>query len=402
MALTETKIRQLKPSTEVFCVNDGDGLYLYINISGKKTWKVRYTDSSGKRPLVKIGMHPEISLKEARTIRDNFQKNKSVEPIAKPKVLTFGDVAESWHAFRQKKYLGEIPRAGMIKTSRNSLDFDILPVLGEKTFSDVTKLDLIQLIRSIEIREAKNTIEKTCTYLKDIYKYAVLHEYCEYNLADNLRSLIAINTVKRNYPHLRDSELSDFGPRLEQAEAFPITKRALRLLAYTGVRSAEVRQAQITQFDLDKKVWRIPPENVKQLRKLALIDPNVPEYLIPLSDQAIEIVKEAEAWSAGEKYLFNSPYKPNQQMGVNVFCQLIRRMGYTNDELSPHGLRATMSTVLNDSGLFKREWIEAQLSHADENKVRGTYNHAEYVEHRSKMMQWWADYLDNKFYSDNN
>lgn len=400
MPLTDTKIRQLKPADEVYSVNDSDGLYLYINTSGHKVWKVRFTNNLGQRKLKKIGNYPAMTIKEARLMRDDIVDQKIVsqsEKVEEPRILTFSDVANDWWNFKRAKAVGDLPRGGAINHSRSALDNDILPLLDNMAFADVKRADLIRIIRAVEVRQAKASVDKICTYLKAIYKYAVLHEYCEYNLADNLKSLVVLNKVKRNYPHLKDNQLGDFASRLKAAKAFPITKKALRLMVYTGVRSAEVKQAQETQFDLEKKIWKIPPEYVKQLRNLALLDPSVPDYIIPLSDQAVEIVKEAIQWSKGEKYLFNSPYKPNQPLSVNIFCQLIRRMGYTNNELSPHGLRSTMSTVLNDSGLFKREWIEAQLSHADENKVRGTYNHAEYIEHRANMMQWWSDYLDEKF-----
>lgn len=133
--------------------------------------------------------------------------------------------------------------------------------------------------------------------------------------------------------------------------------------------------------------------HVKQFRRRVVLGMQVPDYLVPLSDQAVEIVQSAMDWSAGEKYVFASPRQAGQALHFNTLNTLIRRMGYSSEQLSSHGLRSTLSTILNDSGLFQSSWIEAQLSHTDKDQTRGSYNHAEYLNQRQEMMQWWADYL---------
>ncbi|SPJ22194.1 Prophage CP4-57 integrase [Prolinoborus fasciculus] len=219
--------------------------------------------------------------------------------------------------------------------------------------------------------------------------------YCEYNIAHGLHKILVNNKIKKNYPHLNSDELSNFLAKLNQINTDPIIKKALLFKLYTGVRGGELLLCEPHHFDLDKKIWKIPALHIKQYRRKVILGHDIPDFFVPLSDQALEVVKSALVWSHGEKYVFSSPRNNNKPIHFNTLNLIIRKMGYTKNELTSHGLRSTFSTILNESGLFQSNWIEAQLSHTDKNKTRASYNHAEYFNQRMEMMQWWGDFIDS-------
>lgn len=395
MSLTEQKIRQFKPKDKVFYVADDEGLSLKIEPTGVKSWSYRYSiKGTNKRPRIKLGIYPEISLKQARAIRDEKKELLENQHSPQDQILIFSDVAQEWLDFKKRNALEDKPRCGVIELAHISFDKEILPRIGNKAFSEVKRLDLVNVVRQIEARGVKEPVKKACSYLNQLYDYAVAMGYCEYNLAHGLQKILITQKIKKNYPYLRQDDLGEFFQRLNNVKAHPISKKALWLKMYTGVRGAEILSAEFDHFDLDQKIWKIPAQHVKQFRRKVLLGFDIPDYIVPLSHQAVEIVQSAMQWSAGDRYVFSSPKQPNHPLHFNTLNTMIRRMGYSSDQLSAHGLRSTLSTLLNESGLFQSTWIEAQLSHTDKDKTRASYNHAEYLEQRKEMMQWWADYLE--------
>lgn len=395
MSLTEQRIRQAKPREKAYFMADDDGLSLKIEPNGIKSWSYRYSmPNSTKRPRVKLGIYPEMSLKQARLARDNKKDEVFNQTEESSGILSFEKIALEWLDFKEKNALKDRPRSGVLELARKALMQDILPLMGDKEFANLKRFDLVQVIRHIESRGVKEPVKKACSYLNQIYDYAVAMGYTDYNLAIGLQKVIIKQRVKQHYPYLQTEDLPDFLNRLKHSQAHPIVKKALWLKLYTGVRGAELLSAEPQHFDLENKLWRIPAMHVKQFRRRVVLGMQVPDYLVPLSDQAIEVIRSAMDWSTGEKYVFASPRHAGQALHFNTLNTLIRRMGYSSEQLSSHGLRSSLSTILNDSGLFQSSWIEAQLSHTDKDQTRGSYNHAEYLNQRQEMMQWWADYLD--------
>lgn len=395
MSLTEQRIRQAKPKEKVYYLSDDEGLSLKVEPNGQKTWSYRYAIlGSQKRPRVKLGHYPTLSLKEARLARDLKKEQVQQGQHTTTKILDFSRVAQEWLDFKTQNAFLDQPRCGVLLLAQKALTQDILPLIGNRDLQSIKRFDLVQIIRHIETRGVKEPVKKACSYLNQIYDYAVAMGYVDFNIAIGLQKVMIVKKVKQHYPYLKTQDLAHFQQRLHQTTAHPLVKKALWLKLYTGVRGAELLAAEPQHFDLENKIWRIPAIHVKQFRRRVLLGVEVPDYLIPLSSQAIEIVKSACAWSAGEKYVFSSPRRADQPLHFNTLNTLIRRMGYQADELSAHGLRSTLSTILNDSGLFQSSWIEAQLSHTDKDQTRGSYNHAQYLTQRQEMMQWWADYLD--------
>lgn len=407
MSLTDKKVKSALIKAKTYFLADDDGLSLKVDPTGLKSWCYRYTDlATGKRPRRVLGKYPDMDLKQARDERDRKKmilENTGTWDDGKTTTedrLTFSRVADEWLNFKTRNSLGDNPRCGVLSLAKKCLDKEINPLIGDLVFSEIKRFDLVSVVREIEKRGVKEPVKKACSYLSQIYDYAVAVGYTDFNIAINLNKVLITAKVKINYPYLKGDELGEFINTLKTFKADPIVKKALWLKLYSGVRGAELIQAKAEDFDLENKIWRIPAIHVKQLRRKALMGFDVPDYVIPLSDQAIEIVTSALEWSHGERYVFASPRKVGQHIHFNSINTLIRRMGYDKDKLSSHGLRSSMSTILNESGLFKSEWIEAQLSHSDKDKTRGSYNHAEYISQRLDMMQWWADYLE-KYLVDN-
>ncbi|NNH27847.1 tyrosine-type recombinase/integrase [Acinetobacter terrestris] len=396
MSLTEFKVRQAKPKDKIYFLADDEGLSLKIEPNGRKSWSYRYSLEGGaKRPRVKLGVYPSMLLKDARSARDEYKLNNySFNGTINKKIKSFKDICEEWLEFKTRNSFSDEPRCGVIQLAKKCLYKDIYPELSDIAFEDVKRYDLVAVIKKIESREVKEPVKKAYSYLNQIYDYAVAMGYCEYNIAMGLNKILVNNKIKKNYPYLKQKEISNFIMRLKEVNTHPIIKKALWFKLYTGVRGAELLLSEPHHFDLENKVWKIPALHIKQFRRKVILGHDIPEFLVPLSDQAILIIKSALEWSHGEKYVFFSPRIKNKPLHFNTLNTIVRKMGYGKNELSSHGLRSTFSTILNESGLFQQNWIESQLSHTDKNKTRASYNHAEYFNQRIEMMQWWGDYIE--------
>ena len=391
--LTESQLKKLKPKDKLYQVACGEGLGLAVEPDGKKYWKVSYTDPNGKRKTKRLGAYPDVNLREVRSLHNEFLESIENE-IAQMQLLTFSKVAHEWLDFKIKNSLGDRPSSGVIELASKCIKVDLEPIIGHKLFSDLKRIDLVKVIRKIESRGVKEPCKKACSYLNQIYEYAISMGYAELNIATNLNKILIKTKIKQNYAYLDGVEIKDFFHKVNSSNSHPIIKKALMIKTLTGVRGAELINAKVTDFNLEKRIWNIPAIQVKQFRRKVIEGHKIPDYVIPLSKQAVEIIESAIEWSHGNEYVFASPLLKNKPIHFNAMNRAIRLMGYSKDDLTSHGLRSTMSTVLNESDLFKSEWIEAQLSHTDKNVVRGTYNHADYITQREGMMQWWADYLN--------
>ena len=271
-------------------------------------------------------------------------------------------------------------------------------MLGKRSIYDIKRPDLLEVIARIERRKALSVAEKVRTWFNQMFRYAlVVVPGLEQNPASDL-DVVALPLPPANHnPFLRMAELPKLLQRLRKYRGRLQTQLGLRLLLFTGVRTGELRLATPDQFDLDRGLWIIPPEVVKQLqvdmRRKRQLPKDIPPYIVPLSVQAIEIVRHLlEQLKPAQHYLFRHDSELKKRMSENTLNGALKRMGY-RDLLTGHGIRGTMSTALNEIG-YPKVWVDAQLSHVDPNKVSATYNHAEYVEQRRRMMQDWADRLD--------
>lgn len=407
--LTDLSIRRAKPAAKAYTLKDGAGLYLNIKHNGTKQWLFRfYWEGTQKR--ISFGVYPNVDLKQARSLRqqaldliasgtDPRTGRKSViKTTAKvcQSKLTFAEYAQTWKEFKFKK-LG-LERANRRQSTHiqieRYLQKDILPVLGKKALIDITRADVLAVQRKIERRGALSIAEKCRSWLNEIFRHAISEGFIEHNPAGDLDIVALPQRPTLHNPFLKQDELPEFLNVLGRYQGARQTQLGIYLLFLTGVRTGELRQATPERFDLDNNLWLIPADSVKQLQKqVRNSSREIPTYVVPLCKQAVAIIRELLACRFHkQRYLLAHRYDLNLMASENVFNAALKRMGY-RDRLTGHGIRATISTALNELG-YPKEWIEAQLSHSDKDQIRAAYNHAEYIEQRQTMMQEWVDRLD--------
>ena len=407
MALTDVSVRQARATGKDYTLPDFDGLSLAVSAAGGKSWHFRYYWAA-KQKRMSLGTYPEVSLREARALRDEARAllakgvNPKIDRKQKLRAVrlatenSFKAVYLQWLAHR-KLDLKE-GRQSTLSQIQRIFDKDVLPALGSMSMFDIRRPDLLDVLARIEQRRAFTTAEKVRTWFRQLFRFAMVKvEGLESNPASNLDVVAAPKPPVAHNPYLRMHELSELLYKLRGYRGKITTQLGIRLLLLTGVRTGELRLATPDQFDLERGLWIIPPEVVKQLqdgmRKRGQRPQDIPPYVVPLSVQAIEIVRYLlEQVKPAQRYLLAHRGDLKKRISENTLNGALKRMGY-KDLLTGHGIRGTLSTALNEIG-YPKIWVDAQLSHADPNKVSATYNHAQYVELRRKMMQDWSDRLD--------
>lgn len=407
MALTDLQVRNAKPTGKNYTLGDYDGLFLFVSPKGSKAWHFRY-HWLGKQSRMSLGMYPELGLRDARTMRDEARTliAKGINPrIARKQKQqaarlagehTFITVYEKWLAYRALAL--EEGRQSTLAQIRRVFKKDVIPPLRRMTVHEITRHHLLEVVGRIEKRGSLSVAEKVRTWFRQLFGYAmVIVPDMENNPAWDLHVVAVPLPPVRHNPFLRMEEIPSFLRILRTYQGREVTQLAIRLLLLTGVRTGELRLATPAQFDLERGLWIIPAASLKQrmmlTRKQRKRVNDIPAYIVPLSSHAQEVVKQLlNDFKPAQQYLFPGVLRLTDRMSENTVNFALKRMGF-DGRLTGHGLRATMSTALNEIG-YPKAWVDAQLSHADPNRIRATYNHAQYVEQRRVMMQDWANRLD--------
>ncbi len=238
-----------------------------------------YRSKTKKRRRIQLGLYPDLSLKKARQVRDDFRDNNfCFENETVSNLITFHQVAEEWLQFKLKNAFNDLPRCGVLQLAEKCLQHDIYPVLQDIPFQDIKRYDLVSIIRKIESRQVKEPVKKACSYLNQIFDYAVAMGYCEYNIAHGLNKIAVNNKIKKNYPYLKAEDISDFMHKLKSWMHIPLLKKALMFKLYTGVRGAELLMAEPHHFDIKDKIWRIPALHIKQFRRKVILGHEIPDF----------------------------------------------------------------------------------------------------------------------------
>lgn len=386
MKLTDTKLRSLhQPGKH----SDGGGLFLNVTAAGGRYWRMKYR-FAGKEKLLAFGVYPEVSLKEARERRDAARRllDQGEDPGALRKVAkaravhesinTFETVTRDWLAHQAGRW-----EAVTLQRTQASLEADVFPAFGDRPMASITARDVMHVVKKIEERGAGEMATRVLQRIKAAFRYAVTHERIHSNpMLDLVPGEILKPRRVTHRPALSERELPAFMAKLANYQGDLHTLHALRLLMLTAVRPGEVRGARWEEFDLKAGIWRIPAERMKMRA----------EHLVPLSKQAVEILKSMHALSGHRELTFPSPFYPSKSLSENTINSALARMGYKG-EATAHGFRALFSTVANEAG-WSPEVIERQLAHVERNQVRAAYNRSTYVQDRVKLMQWWADRLE--------
>ncbi len=385
MKLSNTKIQNLESNHKPYKVFDGDGLYLQINPNGSKLWRLRYYYND-KEKLVSLGKYPVVSLKDARekAIDVRRQLDKGIDPTAKKreeklkKKNDFEKVASEWWVNQKDRWTEEYAQ-----TVWRRLERDALPWLKSRPVNELTTAELLQVLRRIESRGTVDTAHRICQYLNNIGIFAVACGYIENNPANNLVKALK-STLKRNMAAITDPK--QIGPLLRAIDTLEgsfTVRQILRIAPLLFARPGELRRMEWNEVDFDTALWTIPASKTKKRR----------EHLVPLSEQALKILQETHPATGSDEYVFPSVRAKNKPLSENTINASLRRLGYTKEEMTGHGFRTMASTNLHELG-FRSEIIERQLAHIDKNQIRGTYNKAEYLDERRKLMQSWSDCLD--------
>lgn len=407
MALSDAAVRQAKPTGKDYTLGDIDGLSLAVTASGGRSWHFRYC-WGGKQKRMSLGTYPQVSLRDARSLRDEARKllAQGVNPQAhrrhtreadrQAEENTFKSTFDHWVEHRSLSL--KEGRQSTLSQIRRIFDKDVLPTLGLCSIGEVRRPDLLAVLARIEQRGAFTTAEKCRTWFNQLFRFAMVKvPALEQNPASDLDVVAMPKPPVVHQPFLRMAELPALLHTLRDYGGMAQTRLGIRLLLLTGVRTGELRWATPAQFDLERALWTIPSEVVKQLqlkmRKKSKRAQDIPPYIVPLSTQAVEVVRQLlKQVRPAQRHLLSHRSSLGQRISENTLNGALRRMGYV-DQLTGHGIRATLSTALHEIG-YPKPWIDAQLSHADPDKTSATYNHAEYVELRRHMMQDWANRLD--------
>ena len=379
--------RNAKPKAKPYKMSDGEGLFLLVTPAGSKYWRLKYF-IAGKEKLLALGVYPDVTLADARVRRAEARKvlaagkdpaeakkeSKRVSTVNNSN--TFEIVAREWFEKRKHEW-----KPSSSRCKRIYLENHILPKIAQRPIAAITAPEVLELLRVIEGRGTLDTARRVMQMCGQIFMYAIATGRTDRNPVPDLRGALKTPIVK-HHSFLQASDLPPFLEKLENYDGSLQTKLALRLLLLTFVRTNELRGAQWSEIDLEKAEWRIPAERMK-MNEL---------HIVPLAIQVIEILRELKAITGSFQFLFPNQHKPSTFMSENTMLFAIYRMGY-HSRATGHGFRSTASTILNENQ-FRPDVIERQLAHGERNRVRAAYNHAQYLPERRKMMQWWADYLD--------
>lgn len=404
--LSDTRIRNTKPADNPIKLTDGGGLFLLINPNGSRLWRYRYrlngkenvfalgeygNAPNGESPeakalrvaggtftlaeareaqvkarsLVKAGQHPSAARAEARRIARSAR------------ATTLEGVSREWLTRAGVKWKPET-----LRQRERLLESDIFPEIGKRPIAELKRIDLNNLILRIEGRAPQMAILAR-QLLQAIFDHAEVTGAVTESIALRLAKV-----EKPNVTHARQLAASEIGPFLRDCDAYQgtfETRAAMQLAWFTLARTMEVLESEWAEFDLEQNIWRIPATRMKMER----------DHIIPLSRQAIELLRGLHAVTGKGVYLFPNRADRSRPASHGGLWKLVDSIGWRN-RFSPHGLRGTASTIMNESGRWSADVIERLLAHAEENKTRGSYNAAEYLGQRAEALQWWADLLDAK------
>lgn len=391
MTLTDIQCKNAKPKDKAYKLTDGGGMYLEVSPSGSKYWRLKYRLHNKEKRLA-IGVYPSVSLSEARDKREEAKRQikEGIDPVFARKDQkriagekannTLKAIALEWLEVRKDGW-----SEGYALKIKRRLEMHIFPYMGSRPISSITTPEFLDALRKVEKHGGELTL-RVKQYCSMIFRYGIQTGRCERDITDGLQGALKPHKTK-HHAALDIKELPEFLKVLERNEMrlYERTRRALWFSLLTFARPGEIRQAQWLEIDWDQKEWRISAEKMKMRR----------DHIVPLSDQAIEILKaqQNETGHINTDWVFPSQKAPKDPMSENTVNQAIQRLGY-GDKMKAHGFRALARTAIREKLKYDSEIIEKQLAHKTRNPLGEAYDRTQFLDERKLMMQNWADYIE--------
>ena len=381
--LSDILIKRAKIADRPYKLTDGGGLYLLVHPRGSKYWRFRYK-ASGRESTVALGTYPATSLKAARQRRIEMQgvlEAGGVPALVKKRRReaqsnTFEGVAREWLA-KQPFSTKTLAKA------RWTFEDLLFPYIGNRPVSELSAPELLAVVRRLERRGKNETAHRSKQRVGQVIRYAIATGRAVRDPTQDLRGALAPVRVRNRPAITNPREVGELLRAIEGYRGHVSVEMAFKLAPYVFVRPGELRAAEWREIDLEQAQWRIAASRMKMRR----------EHLVPLSTQAVALLREIHLETGAQRYVFPSPRSSTRPLSDNAITSALRRIGYTGDQMTWHGFRAMASTLLNEQG-FAPDIIELQLAHVEQNDVRAAYNRALRLQERRQMMQKWADYLD--------
>jgi len=396
MALTDLKIRRSKPDAKAYKIADSGGLYIEVRPTGAKLWRYRYR-IAGKENAYALGEYPELSLSDARTARDQARTlvKQGIHPSHVRQAEKLNNIAEGANTFQSiaEEYAEQKSRTWTPKYAgqfKRAMEANVYPYIGKLPIKQVTSAHLLEILRRMDKGGAPTYAIMVRQWCSSVFRFAASTMRADADPAAALKGAI----TRPDIDHARaldPIEIADYLKRLRGFGGNRTTSIALELLLLTFVRTAEIRQAEWSEIDLKAQQWKIPAGKMKKRRV----------HVVPLSDQATELLKELQYITGNGRWLFPNTRRPHDVMSATTVNRALEYLGYPTGQVTGHDFRATASTRLYEMG-YPEAHIEMQMAHAKRNKTAAAYNHAQYLAERIRMMQDWADYVYSLGESKNN
>ena len=391
MALSDVKIRKAEIRDKPYKLSDGGGLFVLVKPNGSKIWQQKYRHF-GKERLLSHGLYPDVTLAQARKKRDEAraQMANGDDPAVQKRLNQIEAETQSRRTFRlvAEEYLQMARDRELAETTLRKKIWHVETLaapLHNRPINEITSAEILHLLKKVEASGRRETAKKLRGTLSGIFRLAVVTLRADNDPTHAIKgALLPVKVTNR----AAITDEATFGQFLRDLDAYTgagVIKDALLFQILTMTRPGEVRGAKQSEFNIKQKTWSIPADRTKMRR----------DHIIPLSNQALDLVKRNWTNIEGVELVFPSLNSNRKWLSENAFNSAIRRMGYTKEEVTAHGFRSTASTILNTRG-YEADVIEAALAHQDKNAIRRTYNRATYWDRRVVLMQDWAD-LVGKF-----
>ena len=391
MPLTDIVIRKAKARLAPYKMADGGGMYVLVKPDGARYWRMDYR-WEGRRRTLALGVYPSVSLSDAREKKDQAKKQLAArtDPATQRKLDKIASNVASKNTFRliSREWIEKLMREGRSPRTLSKINWLLelaYPGIGDQPIASIIPTQLLTVLRTVEARGRYETARRLRSTCGQVFRYAIATARAERDPSADLRGALTAPKVRHHAAVVDPKGLGALLRAIDGYDGQLITLAALKLAPLIFVRPGELRTAEWSEFDLDAGEWKIPAAKMKM---------RLP-HRVPLSRQAIAIVRDLRPITGHGRYLFPSVRSVERPMSENTLNAALRRLGYSKDEATSHGFRSTAAVRLNEMGRWSVDAIERQLAHQEANAVRRAYTHAaEFWIERCEMMQVWADQLD--------